>query len=127
MNQRALSEYFNSQAGVRSNLGGLDCVRFVIEALEAGWGIDCRDVLGYHDRRSAVDRLRIAGGLEAAFTAELGEPMPPAELRPGDIAYFIDPAVGLVMPGYIAVKLRGSVGRIPLQFADKGWRLWGPY
>lgn len=124
MNHRAIAEYFNSQASTRSSLGDYDCVRFVIEALRVGWGVDYRAMLGYDDRRSAVDRLRLAGGLEGAFTREFGEPIAPAELLPGDVAYFEDPAVGLVMPGYIAVKLRGSIGRVPLQFASKGWRVW---
>lgn len=124
MNADGLGEYFASEAKTRARLGGLDCVRFAIEALYFGWGVDYREILGYHDRRSAIDRLRIAGGLEAAFTAELGEPIPPVLLLPGDLAYFPDPSIGLVMPGYCAVKVHGTIARIPLQLIYKGWRSW---
>ena len=124
LDHNALSKYLADAAGRRSKLGEYDCVRFVIEALYAGWRVDYRNILGYQDRRTVIDRLRIAGGLEQAFTDELGPPVNPADLLPGDIAYFQDPAVGLVMPGYIAVKVRSTIGRVPLQFANKGWHAW---
>lgn len=122
MNRIALANYFEEVAATPSNLGGLDCVRFVIESIYYGWGADFRDVLGYSDRRSAVERLRIAGGLEQSFTDEFGEPVAAVNLRPGDIAYFEDPAIGLVMPGYVAVKFSRTIGRVSLQFVSKGWQ-----
>lgn len=124
MNSKALSQYFNECSSVKSTLGHFDCVRFVIEGILVGWEKDFTPFLGYKDRRSAVDRLRIAGGLDEAFTAEFGEPLKPTELIPGDVAYFPEAVVGLVLPDYVAVKLRGSIGRIPLRFVEKGWRLW---
>jgi hypothetical protein len=124
VNSSALSEYFITASEHPAELGRLDCVRFVVEALNAGWGIDYTAMLGYGDRRTAIDRLRLAGGLEAAFTAELGDPIYPALLEPGDFAFFPDPAVGLVMPGYCAVKVRKTIIRVPLQFIEKGWRAW---
>jgi len=124
MDRAALSKYFEATATKPAALGGLDCVRFVIDALYVGWRVDYRDILGYQDRRTAIDRLRIAGGLEAAFTAELGDPIEAEELSPGDIAFFNDPAIGLVMPGYVAVKFHRTIGRVPLYCAAKGWRSW---
>lgn len=124
MDEIAIRDYFERAHGMRSALGDLDCVRFTIEGIFYGWGIDYREILGYQDRRTAIDRLRIAGGLQQAFTDELGDPVDVDELLPGDIAYFDDPAVGLVMPGYIAVKYRSTIFRAPRQFARCGWHSW---
>ena len=124
MNKSALSTYFADAAIADSVFGKLDCVRFVIEALYVGWGTDFRDVLGYSDRKTACARLRLSGGLEQAFTDELGDPVAPTELKTGDIAYFEDPGVGLVMDSYVAVKFGNTIGRVPLQFVSKGWKTW---
>ena len=124
MNQKALTKYFNATVAQPACLGRLDCVRFVAEALKAGWGIDHLDVLRYSDRRTAVKRLRELGGLENAVSSVLGEPVNPADLRPGDVAYFLEPSIGLVMPGYVAVKFRQTIVRVPLQFAARGWWTW---
>lgn len=124
MNRNALSKYFANASDAPFVFGKLDCVRFVIEAIHVGWGKDFRDILGYSDRGSACTRLRLAGGLEQAFTDELGEPVSPVELIAGDIAYFEDPGVGLVMENYVAVKIGTTIGRVPLQFVSKGWKTW---
>lgn len=99
---------------------------FAIESLFFGWGIDYRDVLGYRDRRSAVERLRIAGGLEEAFSDELGPLLPVSALEPGFIAYFPPPgeSVGIVMGNYIAIKHRSTIYRVDLDAAQGGWSPW---
>lgn len=124
MNRDALSKYFLDVHSSPTRLGGIDCVRFVIDALYIGWNIDLRPMLGYHDRRSAVDRLRIADGLRQAFIDDLGDPVSEDQLEPGDIAYFDDPCVGLVMQDYIAVKFGRTIVRAPRNFCDIGWKTW---
>ena len=114
MNTVALSEYFETAAQQRAEFGHLDCVRFVVDAMYVGWDRDYRDVLQYSDRRSAVKRLRDAGGLQEAFIDALGEPVAASELRPGDIAWFSDPAVGLVLENCIVVKMRKTIVRMRL-------------
>jgi hypothetical protein len=123
MNTVALSEYFEATAQQRAEFGHLDCVRFVVDAMYVGWNRDYRDVLKYYDRRSAVNRLRAAGGLFEAFKDELGEPVPASELRPGDIAWYSDPAVGLVLEDCIVVKIRKTIIRMPLDSITIGWKL----
>ncbi len=119
----ALGEYFAQVANEQSELGGLDCVRFVIEGIRIGAGIDFRDRLGYWDRRSAVRRLRGSRGLDAAFREALGDPDPPESLDICDIAFFAPHSVGLVMPGYVALKSRATIWRIALDQAKHGWRI----
>ena len=122
MNTVALSKYFETAAQQPAELGHFDCVRFVVEAMNVGWGRDYRHVLGYSDRRSAVKRLRAAGGLQEAFIAELGEPVAASDLSTGDIAWFSDPAVGLVLTNCIVVKVRKTILRLPLDSANIGWK-----
>lgn len=124
MNITALREYLNLAAPASFRLGGLDCVRFVAEAVHAGWGRDYRHRLGYHDRRGACVRLRAAESLREAIGEVLGEEIPAADLMPGDVAYFIGPptTLGLVMPGYVAVKSGRTIHRLLPDAVDLGWR-----
>lgn len=122
MNTAALRTFFDESASRDSVLGGFDCVRFVIEAIRIGWGKDFRRCLRYDCRRSAVNQLREDGGLRDAFSKVLGEPVARSELEPGDIAYFPDGFVGLVMTTYIAVKYRSTVYRVGFDSCAEGWK-----
>jgi len=124
VDSQALRDYFLEVHSEPAKFGSLDCVRFVIDGIQRGWGVDYRGILGYQDRKSACERLRISCGLKQAFTDELGEPIYVHELIPGDIAYFDDPMVGLVMDGYIAVKYRRTIVRTPMLLAACGWHTW---
>lgn len=123
MNVEALSRYFIEQSRQRQRFGSNDCVTFVAGALLTGWGKDYTRALGYSDRRSAVRRLRVAGGLRAACDQVFGAMCEVEELRPGDVAYFERPAtLGLVMPGYVAVLIASQVQRVKIEIARGGWR-----
>ena len=125
MDADALSDYLSEAAQRPAALGRFDCVRFVAEGLAVGWGRDFRDRLGYSDRRSAVDRLRAAGGLYDAVCSELGQDLPISELRAGDIAYFPDPSIGLVLRDRIVLKAYRTILHVPLLAARSGWRTDG--
>ena len=122
MNAEALHDYLARTAGQPARLGTLDCVRFVAEALHVGWGRDYRDLLHYSDRKSAVTQLRQAGGLYEAVCQALGQDIPVTDLEPGDIAWFPDPCIGLILPDCIAVKYRSTVLRAPRNAAYSGWK-----
>ena len=124
MNERALRKLFNEVAPQQFELGGLDCVRFVAEAVFVGWGRDYRDVLDYTDRRTAVDQLRQNGGLRAACTNALGRIWPVESLSEGDVIWFEKPVatIGLLMPMYVAVKSARQIGRVPIDERMMGWR-----
>lgn len=124
MNVQALRSYFEVAAPADFRLGGLDCVRFAAEALQAGWGRDYRDRLAYWDRRSAIMRLRASDGLRDAVGEVLGAEIPVEDLLPGDVAYFAGPpkTLGLVMPDYVAVKMGRTIHRVAPGAATFGWR-----
>ncbi len=123
MNIPALRLYLNEQAPLPFRLGVVDCVTFVCGAVLAGWGRDFRFHLHYDDRRSAVDQLRAAGGLEQSITTALGPLRPIAELKRGDVIWFDEPrTLGLLMDEYVAVKANCEIHRIALLPQYMGWK-----
>ena len=126
MNIDALSEFFYAQATEKQKLGTIDCVNFVAEALFIGWDRDYRDILQYNSRRTAVNRLRELGGLKAACNFAMGSEQSIYDLQIGDVVWFDKPAtIGLLMPGYIAVKLGKAVHRLQVEEHMTGWRTNG--
>ena len=123
MNIEALRNYFALEATKPQKFGTVDCVKFVTHAVYIGWGRDYRDVLQYNSRRSAVNRLRELGGLQGACNYAMGPSMPIDQLEPGDVIWFDKPAtIGLLMPGYIAVKMGHTIHRLEIESAMHGWR-----
>ena len=106
-------------------LGKFDCVSFAFEAVKVGWGRDYLDNLGYDDKRSAIDRLRLSDGLYDAICAGLGQDIPMCELGPGDLAWLPPSAIGLIMHDYIAVKTYRTILKAPLESAHTGWKTNG--
>ncbi len=96
------------------------------QAVFVGWGRDYRSILQYHDRRSAVDRLRVLGGLRGACNHAMGPMLAIDELEPGDVVWFDKPkSIGLLMPGYIAVKAGRTVHRFEIDPRMQGWKTDG--
>ena len=125
MNIPALQDYFAKVAPLRQRFGVYDCCTFVVDALLIGWDRDFRDALGYWDRRTAVKRLRAADGLRAAFSQVLGPEHLIAEAPPGSVVYLQEgrfKSVGIIMPGYFAVKANRCIHRFVLEPQYTGWR-----
>ena len=122
MNVWALHKYMIAAAARPSVFGRYDCVSFVFEALAEGWNRDYLTLLNYDDRRSAVDRLRAAGGIYDGISKHLGQDIPMSDLEVGDIAWLPPSNIGLIMPEYIAVKYRRTILRVPLSEARSGWK-----
>ena len=122
MDAVALREYFDRVAGLPVRFGVFDCVVFVAESLRVGWSRDYLSSLAYSDRRSAVARLRRSDGLSLAVSDILGDPIELDHLVAGDIAFIPNPdTLGLVMPGYIAVKGNRTIHRATRDSAIYGW------
>ena len=123
-----LRNYLANQAQLPFRLGVHDCTNFVAGALQAGWGNERNFFadLGYWDRRSAVKRLRLGGGLKAAITRVLGPMRPIQELNVGDVVWFDNPnTVGLLLPAvglYVAVKGHYEIRRLEPEKFLNGWR-----
>jgi hypothetical protein len=118
-----LAEFFADVVNEQSSLAKMDCVIFVVDALRYGFDVDLRDRLRYHDKKTALARIRKHRGLDGAIQHELGPPLPRDQLRYGDVAFIRPHAIGLVMPTYIAVKGRSTIWRITLDLAVHGWRV----
>lgn len=126
MNEDALREYFVEQSNLPQKFGTIDCVKFVANAVRIGWDRDYLGVLQYHDRRSAVDRLRALGGLRGACNHAMGDMVSITELEPGDVVWFDKPAtIGLLMPNYVAVKLGKAIHRFQIEKQMMGWKTSG--
>lgn len=124
MNEDALHEYFIAEGSKKQKFGTVDCVSFVTGAVFAGWRRDYRSVLQYHDRRSAVVRLRELGGILGACDFAMGARHPVDKLSPGDVVYIEKPvaSIGLLMPDYIAVKFGSTVHRYVIEPNMFGWK-----
>ena len=82
----ALHALVELRAGMPFAWGYHDCCAFAADAVKAMTGIDPMDDLrGYHSRETAEAILAEQGGLEAAVTARLGEPVGTAQARRGDV------------------------------------------
>ena len=118
----AARAYLEEASKREQKLGHYDCVRFAVEMLYYGFGRDYRDKMGYWDRKSAVRRLRKAGGLRAAFSEQLGPEIPGDELEPGDIAIYSDPdTVGIVLPSCVAIFRGNQIHAFDRSTALSGW------
>ncbi len=131
MNVEIIRDYFERVAPLPHIFGVYDCCTFVVETLLYGFDRDYRDALRYFDRRSAIVRLRAAGGLREAFCDVLGPEQLIADGPPGSVAYFEPPHVrgltvqkfvGIIMPGYIAAKGDGCIHRFVIYEHLTGWR-----
>lgn len=128
MNRLALHRYLESAASSPQVLGRCDCVTFAVDVLRIGWGRDLSGSLGYSDRRSAVQRLRDAGGLEDAVTEVLGEPVPGDELVPGDFVFFPmrgQRTIGVLLDGFVVVRGHRTIHRVHVPRNAIGWRTDG--
>jgi hypothetical protein len=102
-----LAEFNVSRRRMPFTWGGNDCVTLAADWIEQATGTDpIADIRGWTDALSAARTIEALGGLEAAITARLGEPIPPAFARRGDVV-LLDIAgretVGVVVPMGVAL------------------------
>jgi hypothetical protein len=107
----------------------LDCCLFAARCVDAMTGSDfvARLQAEYHDEASAMAYLKRMGGLQAAVTAHLGEPLPrPAMAQRGDVVMFVDGA-GQDTLGICTGELLATTGRgfqfQPMTLATVAWRV----
>lgn len=107
--------------------GEHDCCAFAADAVEAMTGTDpIADLRGYHDGPTAESLLDSLGGLEAAVTARLGQPIALLLAQRGDVVL-----VEIDQIKALAICL-GDIAAVPgprrLQFVDRAcwmsaWRI----
>lgn len=126
---KALYETVESAAG-RPFAFGLDdcglCVASVIDAivLDSHWVDDLK--ANYSDEASALRFVAAEGGMEAAVTRRLGEPVPPLCARRGDVCLLPGegmPALGICMGETVAAMRPEGIRYVSLGEALKAWRV----
>ncbi len=107
--------------------GAHDCCAFAAAAVEAMTGTDpIADLRGYHDAASAQTLLDSLGGLEAAVTARLGEPIATPQARRGDVV-MLDvsgiSALGICLGDFAAVPGPRAIEWADRRFWRRAWRI----
>jgi hypothetical protein len=109
--------------------GDFDCCRFAAECIEVVTGVDHLQALAakYHDEASALAYIEASGGLRAAVSTFLGEPIDGwARARRGDICLVPTvrgEGVGVCVGGAIAVADDIGVGLYRLDRALAVWAI----
>jgi len=105
-----------------------DCCLFAARCADATSGSSWVEDLEsrYHDTRSALRYLKDSGGIEAATTERLGEPVPRLQARRGDVCLVETPdGRALAVCVGASVVVPGASGLItkPLREVIKAWRI----
>lgn len=108
--------------------GRADCCTFVARCIDAMTGSDLAEKLAhcYHDRRSAFQFIAAEGGIELAISGFLGDSIPGANARRGDVCLVETedgPGAGICLGPTIAVKADGEMTAYPLASAIAHWRV----
>jgi hypothetical protein len=103
--------------------GKFDCAVFAGRCVDAITGSAFTEAFGVSDKRSAIAFLRREGGLEAAVTRRLGEPVPGYAARRGDVCLIDKKTLGICTGPTIAVLGNSGVEYLPLARAQKHWRV----
>ena len=123
----ALHALVDLRAGMPFAWGYQDCCAFAAAAVEAMTGIDpMADLRGYHSRETAEAILAAQGGLEAAVTARLGEPVGTALARRGDVV-LVDvarvSALGICLGDFAAAPGPRGLEWVDRAFWRAAWRV----
>lgn len=114
---------FKQYQNAEFSFGKHDCAMLSARCIDAMTGSDWSESLTYGDRRGAVRFLRAEGGLEAAVTKRLGEPVNGYNARRGDICLIDKTTLGVCIGSVIAVCSDNSIEHYPLNSALKHWRV----
>jgi cell wall-associated NlpC family hydrolase len=108
--------------------GTHDCCSFAADCVLSMTGVDQRAGYrgGYSTALGAARKLAKAGGMEAAISAELGEPLAPQMAQRGDVVCFTSPlgdTCGICLGSTIAAAGLQGITHTPMLQAFKAWRV----
>ena len=108
--------------------GTHDCCSFAADCVLAMTGVDKMAGYrgGYKSAVGASRKLAKAGGMLAAISAELGEPINPALAQRGDVVCFSSPlgdTCGVCLGSTIAAAGLAGITHTPMTQAFKSWRV----
>ena len=105
--------------------GAHDCCTFAADCVQAMTGEDkmIKYRGGYTTELGANKKLKRAGGLEAAITAELGEPKKAVYAQRGDVVYFhsLGDTAGICLGSKIAAPSLNGIVYTPMSEAILAW------
>lgn len=106
--------------------GTHDCFTFAADCVQAMTGEDkmAKYRGGYKTELGANKKLKRMGGVEAAISSVLGEPIDPVFAKRGDVVYFnglLGDTAGICVGSKIAAPATAGVGFIPMSQAVKAW------
>ena len=109
--------------------GAVDCCQFAGDIVREVTGRNPMDAFSYSSREEAEEIIRSHGGLEAAVSATLGEPVGTDQAEDGDVL-MVDseqgPAVATCYRGRAIVLTPNGPMDWPLQFATRCWKVKWP-
>lgn len=108
--------------------GTHDCCTLAADCVLAMTGVDQMAGYrgGYKTAAGATRKLAKAGGMVAAITAELGEPIAPLLAQRGDVVCFSSPlgdTCGVCVGSTIAAAGLDGITHTPMAQAFKAWRV----
>jgi len=125
---KRLRECVKAHQKVPFEWGKNDCCMFAARCADeitgSGWVADLES--HYQDEASAKDYIAVSGGIEAAVTARLGDPVKPALARRGDVCLVETPeGYGLAVCVGADAVIPGAKGLVvkPLQEVIMAWRI----
>lgn len=128
MRQLAVNRVMNAFAQNKFEYGSLDCCQFAARVAKEITGVDYSAGFEYDSETDAQHIIDQYGSFEEMVTSIIGkEPVAVSELTHGDPLILNLPTVGRIMGIYAThfalCKTTKSVSKVPLRFAEKGWRL----
>lgn len=105
-----------------------NCCTFTADCVLAMTGVDAMAAVrgGYKTARGAARKMTQAGGMVAAISAKLGEPLAPALAQRGDVVCFSSPlgdTCGICLGSTIASTGLVGLTHTPMVQAFKAWRI----
>jgi hypothetical protein len=120
-----LAEYIDSRRGASFEWGTHDCCRFASGAVQAMTGDDPMIAFSYRNEVGATRLIRKAGSLDALVHRALGDPIPVANAKRGDVVISdldFGATVGICVGAKCAfAAAEGGVTFRPLMMSRVAW------
>ena len=113
-----LDEYLESRRADAFSYGTNDCGKFC-----AGWARECGVELPFDwaDEGEAQALIEAHGGIDAAVSSVLGDPIPVNHALKGDIMQAKDDSLGICVGAKVATPTDGGLRLVPRGYYVRAW------
>lgn len=119
---QALNDYIESRRKAVFCWGAHDCILFAAGAIEVMTGANPAPKITWKDAKGAARVLKRYGGIEAALTGVLGEPIPIAMAGRGDVV-LRDGAAGICLGTHGAWIGENGLAFEPISGTTMAWKV----